>query len=136
MRTQRPVREKSFDDLGDLQKAVMEIVWEMGEATVHQARDRLGGRKKPAYTTILTIMQKLERGGWLKHRTQGRTYVYSPVHSRREAGSRSLRQFIQRVFRGDPAMMFQHLIEDEELSEEELAEFKRIIDERRKEGAR
>src|SRR5262245_29017937 len=68
---------KSLDDLGVLQKAVMETVWELGEATVQQVLDRLGRDrdKSPAYTTILTVLQKLEKGGWVTHRAEGRSYV-------------------------------------------------------------
>ena len=53
----------SLDDLGALQRAVMEIVWELGEATVNQVRDKLGRRKPLAYTTVLTVMQKLDKVG-------------------------------------------------------------------------
>ena len=107
---------KSIDDLGALQKAVMERVWELGEATVGQVRDRLERDPEPAYTTILSVMQKLEKAGWLTHRAEGRGYVYFPTRSRDEAGTSTLRTFIDRVFRGDPLLLFQHLLDDEELS--------------------
>ena len=69
---------KLLDDLGQLQRAVIEVVWELGEASVHQVRDRLRQRKELAYTTVLTAMQKLEKAGWLRHRTEGKVYIYSP----------------------------------------------------------
>src|SRR5213079_2899388 len=92
-----PMPRDSLDDLGDLQKAVMEAAWDLGEATVQQVRDRIGGKKPPAYTTVLSVMQKLEKAGWLDHRAEGRTYVYRPTKSRREVGSRSLRSFMKNV---------------------------------------
>jgi len=70
--------KRSIEDLGELQRAVMETVWDMGKATVREVRDRLSERRVPAYTTILTVMQKLEKAGWLKHKTDGRTYIYPP----------------------------------------------------------
>jgi BlaI family penicillinase repressor len=126
---------KSLDDLGALQKAVMETVWELGEASVQQVLDRLGRDrdKAPAYTTILTVLQKLEKGGWLTHRAEGRSYVYRPTRSRHEVGTSSLRGFIDRVFRGDPLLMFQHLIDDQGLSDRDLAALRTMIDRRRKE---
>jgi predicted transcriptional regulator len=126
---------KSIDALGALQNAVMETLWELGEATVSQVRDRLKREPEPAYTTILSVMQKLEKAGWLTHRAQGRSYVYRPTRSRDEAGTTTLRTFINRVFRGDPLLLFQHLLDDEKLSAEELAALKKMIDQkRRREG--
>ena len=122
----------SIDSLGDLQKLVMETVWELGEATVTQVRDKLDRDPPPAYTTVLSVMQKLEKAGWLKHRSEGRSYVYLPTRSRGDAGSNTLRTFIDRVFRGDPVLMFQHLLEDEELSAEDLTELGKMIDRKRK----
>jgi BlaI family transcriptional regulator, penicillinase repressor len=126
---------RSIDELGALQKAVMETIWSLGEATVGQVRDRLDREPQPAYTTILSVLQKLEKAGWLTHRPEGRSYVYLPTRSRDEAGTSTLRTFIDRVFRGDTLLMFQHLLEDEELSDQDLSALKKMIDQkRRKEG--
>ena len=124
---------KSLDDLGRLQRAVMETVWELGEATVNEVRDRLTRDKNMAYTTVLSVMQKLEKSGWLRHRAEGRTYVYIPKRTREQEGTHSLREFTGRVFEGDALLLFQHLIEDEELSDEDLATLRKMIDRRRKE---
>ncbi len=123
----------SIDHLGTLQKAVMETVWELGEATVQQVLTRFGRKKRLAYTTILSAMQKLEKAGWLKHREDGRTYIYQPTSSREQAGKNSLRKFMDRVFGGDPLLLFQHLLEHEELDGKDLATIKKMIDRRRKE---
>jgi predicted transcriptional regulator len=123
----------SIDRLGALQKAVMEAVWDLGEATVQQVRDRVRREPLAAYTTILSVMQKLEKAGWLTHRAEGRSYTYLPVRSREEAGATSLRTFVERVFRGDRLLLFQHLLEDEDLSDEDLKALKTMIDRRRKE---
>ena len=122
----------SFDRLGVLQKAVMEAVWELGEASVQQVCDRVNREPLPAYTTILSVMQKLEKAGWLTHRAEGRSYVYLPSRSRQEAGATSLRSFIDGVFRGDRLLLFQHLLADETLSDEDLKALKTMIDRRRR----
>jgi predicted transcriptional regulator len=124
-----------MDELGSLQKAVMESLWELGEGTVGQVRERLKREPQPAYTTILSVLQKLEKAGWLTHRAKGRSYVYLPTRTREEAGTSTLRTFIDRVFRGDPLLLFQHLLEDEQLDERDLSALKKMIDQkRRKEG--
>lgn len=118
--------------MGGLQKAVMEAVWDLGEATVQQVRDRLGREPSPAYTTVLSVMQKLEKGGWLTHRSEGRSYLYRPSRSRKEAGATSLRGFIDRVFRGDRLLLFQRLLEDEGIGEEDLKALGKMIERKRK----
>ena len=123
----------SLDDLGQLQRAVMEVIWARGEATVHQVRDRLDGEKQLAYTTILTTLQKLEKAGWLTHRAEGKSYVYLPRRSRDQAGAGSVKQFLKRVFDGNAVAMFQHLIREGDLSEDDLKEVRKLIDEKRKE---
>jgi predicted transcriptional regulator len=81
-------------------------------------------------------MQKLEKQGWLRHRSEGRAYVYRPARSRAQVGSGALRTLLEKMFAGDRMMMFQRLIDDHDLSDEELAALRRMIDQRRKERGR
>ena len=126
------LEEKLLDDLGELQRAVMEQVWELGEASVHQVRKKLSNQKKLAYTTILTALQKLEKAGWLEHRNEGKTYFYLPTRTRDEAGAKSVRKFMERMFDGDALLMFQHLMRQSKLNDDELKELRKMIDEKRK----
>ncbi len=125
--------KRSLDDLGELQSAVMNAVWDLGEATVVQVRDRLAADKELAYTTVLSVLQKLEKAGWLNHRTDGRSYVYLPKRSRDDAGKSALRQFTERLFGGDPLVVFEHLLDDDRLTAAELAELRKMLERRRKE---
>ena len=127
------MNRQSLDSLGELQRPVMEIVWRRGEASVHDVLKELGPRKKLAYTTVLTVLQKLEKAGWLAHRNEGKSYIYTPTASREEAGAGSVRGFLKRVFEGDAVAMFQHLIRESDLSDRELRELRALIDEKRKE---
>jgi len=83
---------------------------------------------------VLTVLQKLEKAGWLEHRSEGKSYIYTPAVSREQAGAGSVRGFLKRVFEGDAVALFQHLIRESDLSDDELAELRRMIDEKRKEG--
>ena len=122
-----------LDNLGELQLAVMNVVWDLGEATVGQVRDQLTTDKELAYTTVLSVMQKLEKAGWLKHRAEGRNYVYLPRRSRSDAERTALRQFTDRAFGGDQLVLFQHLLDDDRMTEAELAELRKMLERRRKE---
>jgi BlaI family penicillinase repressor len=127
------MEKKSLDHFGQLQRAVIEVVWELGEANVRQVWKRLCRKKELAYTTVLTAMQRLERAGWLKHRVDGRKHVYLPTETRAQADAGSVRKFVQRMFDGNALVLFQQLVEDGELSDEELRELQQLINQKRKE---
>lgn len=123
----------SFDRLGRLQREVMEAVWDAGEASVHSVVERLSRDKKPAYTTILTVMQNLENAGWLRHRQEGRSYIYRATVSRDDLAWSSIWRSVRSLFQGDVSAFVQHLIKEEDLSDEDLAALRKMIDRRRKE---
>ncbi len=125
-----------MDRLGKLQRKVVETVWELGEATVRQVWERLCPDKEVSYTTILAAMQRLEKSGWLRHRAEGKSNVYLPTRTREQAGASSVRTFVQRMFDGNALLMFRHLVEEGELSDQELRELQRLIDKKRKERPR
>ena len=125
--------KKSIDRLGSLQREVMEIVWSEGEASVHSVIEKLSRDKKPAYTTILTVMQNLENAGWLTHRQDGRSYIYQPAVSRQELDWSSIRGAVRSLFKGDVRAFMQQLIQDETLSDDDLTSLRKMIDRRRKE---
>ncbi len=127
---------RSYESLGVLQRRVMDAVWELGEASVQQVRENVDPKQALAYTTVLSVMQKLEKQGWLRHRAQGRAYVYQPARSREQVGSGALGTLLEKVFGGDRLMMFQRLIDDHQVTDDELAALRKMIDQRRKERGR
>ncbi|MCF7973520.1 MAG: BlaI/MecI/CopY family transcriptional regulator [Phycisphaerae bacterium] len=128
------MKRKSLDDLGPLQRTVLDMVWELGEASAHQVRDRLNQTRELAYTTVLSAMQKLEKAHWLTHRTEGRTYIYYATQTRDQAGAKSVKGFLKRVFEGDALAVFQHLIRESDLSSKELTELKQMIRQKEQEN--
>jgi predicted transcriptional regulator len=126
-------RKRALHGLGELQAEVMEIVWAQGEATVSHVHQRIGRKRPVTYTTVLTAMQKLEKKGWLTHRSEGRAYVYQANRSREDVHAGLVRDFLKQAFQGDPRRMLSHLLEQHPLSDEELADLRKLIDARRKE---
>ncbi len=125
---------KAIDQLGELQREVLELLWEFGASTVQETADLLSHSGRDlAYTTVLTTLQNLEKSGWAKHRRKGRAYVYRAARSRSAAGAKSVRSFIQRAFGGDRLQLFQSLVDDNQLSEEDLQHLQQMIDAKQKE---
>ena len=92
--------------LGDLEAAVMNVLWESDTPrSVHELRDLLSDRDL-AYTTVLTVVTHLHEKGWV-HRTKlSRAYIYAPVQTRAEATSQALRDILDTS--GDSAAVLMH----------------------------
>ena len=125
--------KKPLDHFGKLQRAIIEIVWEHGEASAREVWEQLRQKKEMVYTTILTSMQRLERDGWLTHRVEGNKNIYRATKTRAQADAGSVRKFIRRMFNGNAVLLFQQLVEEDEISDKELQELKRLIDKKEKE---
>lgn len=109
----------------------MKIVWDSPQVTVRDVYEKLRKRRKVAYTTIMTIMQVLERKGYLTKTTTGRTHVYRAAQARRQAVSALLRDFVDRVFNGSVRPLLLHLASDGRLSKEDVEELRRRLEEER-----
>ncbi len=125
--------KKSLDHFGELQRAIIELVWELGEASVREVWKRLCQERELVYTTVLTSMQRLERDGWLKHRVEGNKNIYMPTKTKAQAGAGSVRKFIHKMFNGNALLLFRQLVEEDELSARELQELRKLIDKKEKE---
>ncbi|HZZ27459.1 MAG TPA: BlaI/MecI/CopY family transcriptional regulator [Pirellulales bacterium] len=127
---------KPVHGLGSLQSEVMEFIWNCGEATVAQAHQAISQRRPITYTTVLSAVQKLQRKGWLKHRAAGRAYIYFPTRNREEVGGRTLKELLRTAFGGDPRLLLASLLDDNRLTDDELKELRKLIEQRRKEKSK
>jgi BlaI family penicillinase repressor len=87
-------------DLAPLELDCMNTLWPVGEATVREIRDLLAARRARAYTTIMTIMDRLARKGVVERRKAGRAYVYRPRLSAQDARAQALAQVVDNFFGG------------------------------------
>ncbi|NQV35279.1 MAG: BlaI/MecI/CopY family transcriptional regulator [Phycisphaeraceae bacterium] len=113
--------------VGRLELQIMNVVWDKGQATVHEVKDVLSQGRPPAYTTILTMMRKLEAKGYLKHEVDTRTYVYQAAIKRQEVRQGLLGDLMDRIFAGSPSLLVTSLLEQDHISEEELDEIHTIL---------
>src|SRR5665213_316375 len=100
---------RSVLDLAPLELDCMNTLWPMGEASVRQIRDQLAGRLPRAYTTIMTIMDRLARKGVVERRKAGRAYVYRPNLSAEEARTQALGQVVDGFFGGSKEALLKEL---------------------------
>jgi predicted transcriptional regulator len=118
--------------LGDLQLRLMKVLWERQEASVAEVLEGLGARAGLAYTTVATMLRKMEARGLVRHVSEGRRFLYRPAVSP-DAVTRSMADdILERLFEGRLADLLSHLLSTREVSREELAELERLIAERKK----
>ncbi len=116
--------------LGRIELQIMNVVWEQGSATVHDVKEALGHGRKPAYSTILTMMRKLEIKGYLKHTLQERTFIYHPIIDRQEVRHTLVGDLLDRLFEGSPSLLVSSLIEQKKVNGKELEAIRKLIEER------
>ncbi len=119
--------------LGDLQLAIMRVLWRDGEATVRQVQDALEASRPLALTTVATMLTKMEDKGVVEHRAEGRRFVYRPLVSERRVRRSMVRRLTEGLFAGDALAVVSHLLSEREIPAGELAELKRMIEQRQRE---
>lgn len=105
---------------------VMSVLWDLGEATVNEVRDRVD--PSLAYTSISTMIRTLEMKGYVSHRRgEGKTHVYFPVIDAEAAGETVLGRVLDKIYGGSPIKLLAHLVDQKRLSEKELARMRELL---------
>jgi predicted transcriptional regulator len=125
-------RKKSVP-LTEAEQRLMEIVWTLGDCTVGQIIDAMPTVDRPAYNTVQTIMKILETKGYVRHRADGRAFIYTSVVERAAAARTALSYVTDRFFGGSPARVALNLIDDDRLSPADLEALKRLLDDGKRE---
>jgi BlaI family transcriptional regulator, penicillinase repressor len=117
--------------LGELQHAIMTVLWGRGEATTADVHEALLRERGLALTTIATMLRKMEEKGTVVHRTDGRQFVYRPTVSEDQVRCSMVGELVGRLFGGDPKALVAHLVAENEIDPGELAELRRRLDAKR-----
>jgi predicted transcriptional regulator len=123
-------------ELGDLQLAILRVLWERKEATAADVHADLLDERGLAPTTIATMLRKLEDKGVVKHRVDGRRFLYRATVDRSEVRRSMVGALIDRLFHGDGAALVNHLLEEGTIEPNELEKLRKSIAERSKGGRR
>lgn len=119
------------EQLSDLQLAMMTALWDLGEATVSSVQTELerAGRQL-APTTVATVLRRLETQGWVKHRQQGRQFLYRAAASRHEVTGGMIERITRSLFGGDPSALVSHLLDSGSLRKRDLGAIRALIAEK------
>ena len=122
--------------LTELQLALMNVLWEQGEATVVDVHDALRRERRVAQSTVATLLTRLEDKGVVAHRTAERQYVYRATVSREQVRRSVVGEFAEltdRLFSGDVAGLVSQLLSTRDATPDDLARAREIIERRERE---
>lgn len=119
---------KSLTPLGETEMEVLHHVWNIGEASVAEVRERILETRQVAYTTIMTVMKNLADKGYLKYTQQGNSYIYSAAIDPKNVQYTLIDRLVDKVFNGSPSNLVQTLVKSEHLSDEDRRKIKNMIE--------
>jgi BlaI family transcriptional regulator, penicillinase repressor len=105
---------------------IMGVLWELGEATVTEVRDRVD--PDLSYTSISSMIRTLELKGHISHRRgEGKTHIYFPTIDPEAAGESALGRVLDKIYGGSPLKLLTHLVEQRRLSDKELERMRELL---------
>jgi predicted transcriptional regulator len=120
--------KKKLPALSPSETEILRLVWQLDKATVQDVCDKLPAARKIAYATVQTLLRRLEGKGYLKHDVRGKAHVFLPAVKREHVVKRSVGDFLDRLFGGDPIPLIQYLAEHGKISADDIERLKKLAD--------
>lgn len=120
--------KKSLPALSPAETEILRLIWQLGSGTVQDVCGKLPRRRRIAYATVQTLLRRLERKGYVTHETKGKAHVFSPAAEREEVIKRTVGDFVDRLFGGDPVPLMLHLANHSRLDTEEIKRLRKLIE--------
>ena len=118
--------------MGVVQMRIMNVLWALGRASARQITEELNKNEPIAHSTVQTLLRGLMDKGAVTHETEGRTFVFKPAVAADKVRKSATRDLIQRVFDGSARELVSHLLKNEKISQQELDEIKKLVNEKSK----
>ena len=119
---------KNLPALSPSETEILRLVWQLGKATVQEVCDKLPARRKIAYATVQTLLRRLEKKGYIKHHNRGKAHVFFPAVKQEAVIKRSVKDFLERLFGGDPVPLMQYLAQHGKINTEDVEKLKQLVD--------
>jgi BlaI family penicillinase repressor len=109
---------------------ILRLVWQLDKATVQEVCNKLPAKRKITYATVQTLLRRLESKGYLKHRIRGKAHVFFAAVKSEKVIKRSVSDFLDRLFGGDPVPLMQYLAEHGKIDADDIKKLKELIGKR------
>ena len=110
-----------------LQLAVLQILWQQGEATVQEVQSKLNLGRDLALTTVGTILSRLEKEGVVSHRVKGRLFFYKALIPQQEVRQDTVAEVLSSVFERDVIALVSELLNTSDITAYDIAKVKELI---------
>ncbi|WP_088256100.1 BlaI/MecI/CopY family transcriptional regulator [Fimbriiglobus ruber] len=120
--------------LSEAQLEIMHIAWDSPEVTVTDVWSVLSKRRSVARNTVLTLMDRLEKKGWLTRRADGQTHYYAAAVPRKSTLGTVVHRLVDAAFAGSAEALVLALLEGRGVSDDEAKRIRKLIDEARTRG--
>jgi predicted transcriptional regulator len=128
-------KRRALPPLSDAQLEIMQVVWQGSEVTVTDVWSVLARRRPVARNTVLTLMDRLEKKGWLKRRADAPTYRYSATVPRDATLGQVVRRLVNAAFGGSAEDLVLALLEGRGVSDDEARRIRELIDNARRKSS-
>ena len=118
---------KRLPALSPAETEILRLIWLLGRGTVQQVCDELPPKRRIAYATVQTLLRRLEKKGYVRHESQGKAHVFSPAAEREEVIRRTVGDFVDRLFGGDPVPLMLHLADHSKLDTDDIKRLKKLM---------
>ncbi|MDU2065179.1 MAG: BlaI/MecI/CopY family transcriptional regulator [Sporomusaceae bacterium] len=123
---------KTLPQISDMEWQVMKILWAKAPLTANQVIKQIEGIMPWKPKTVKTMLGRLVKKKAVAFHVEGREYVYYPLVAEVDCIKAESQSFLDKVFSGALNVMFANFLEEQQLSKEEIAELKRILDQKKK----
>ena len=117
--------------LSNLEHLVMDVLWELKSATSEEIRLALAKRHFMKESTARTILKRLEDKGYVRHRVDGRTNIYTGIHQPSNVAAKAVRSIIDRLCNGSVEQLLVGMVDNEVIDKRDLADLVRKINKRK-----
>ncbi len=115
--------------LGAAEAEILQIVWQLGEATVQEIHDALPAERQIALGTVQTVLRRLREKGYVQAELQGKAYVFSSAMQPDRVISTKVSELINRFFGGKALPLVMHLAKSRKLTERDIKRLRQLLDE-------
>jgi len=123
-------QKKNIEFLTEVELEFMTLLWKLGQGTVRDVLANLARERNLAYTSAATILRILEQKKFVESTKQGKTFIYRALLTKDAYQSRSLKNLSVKLFDDTPASLVARLVDDYNLSKEDLGEIRALLDRR------
>jgi predicted transcriptional regulator len=120
-------KRQDLPELTPAQGEIMEIIWERGDVTASEVRRVLSRTRPVARNTVRTLLERMEEKGWISHREDGRTFLYSAAQPRQATIGQKVQKVIETVCGGSPEVLVTALLDYRGLSSGELERIRQML---------